>query len=107
MSFGTSVSDKFILVLGSPQIGSLICNGECEKSGRAPSYFKFYFVRIFWREEFLFAHRSFCSGVMNLKDEFCSKLFTLLKLLRLSLFLLIWIGGSSVITCRLYIGEVF
>ena len=37
LSFGRSLSDKFIQVLESPQVTSLISSGEYEKSGKTYS----------------------------------------------------------------------
>ena len=39
LSFGRSVRAKFILVLESPQVGSLISSQEYTKSGRSPLFF--------------------------------------------------------------------
>ena len=78
-----SVKDKFFLVLGSPHVGSLIGRRQYEKSGMTRIFSKFNFVCIFWilitngGGEFLFANRTSCSGVMNLKAGFCGKLSTL------------------------------
>ena len=43
--------DKFILVLGSPQVGSLISSREYEKSGGTTLFYKFIFVCIFLTEK--------------------------------------------------------
>ena len=49
LCFGISVKDKFILVvLGIPQVGSLIYTSEYEKSGRTSLFSKFSYVYIFW-----------------------------------------------------------
>ena len=82
-SFGRSVKDRFILVLGSLQVGSFISIREYERSGRTPYFSKLNFVCIFWilianrRGEFLFAYMVSCSEVMNLNAGFCSKIFNL------------------------------
>ena len=73
MPFERSVRDKFIIVFGSPQLGSFNFSREYEKLGRTPLFSEFHFVCNFWTPianvggEFLFAHMAFCSGVMNLK----------------------------------------
>ena len=75
--------DKFILVLGGPQVGSLRSSREYEKSGKTPLFSKLNYVCISLiliangGGEFLLAYRVSCSGVMNFKDGFCGKLFTL------------------------------
>ena len=74
--------DNFILVLGSPQVVSLISRRDYAKSGRIQLISKLIFVCIFWilaangGEEFYFAYRVSCSGVMKLKPGFFSKFFT-------------------------------
>ena len=83
LTFGRSVREKYILALGSPQVGSLISNREYEKSDRTHLFSRLHFVCNFWNliangwGEFLFAYRVSCSGVINLKVEICSKFSTL------------------------------
>ena len=77
MSSGRSVRDKFILVLGSPRVGSLISSREYEKSGRTRLFLRsvLYVFLVFCF--FFFAYRVVCCGLMNPKAEFCSELFIL------------------------------
>ena len=83
MSFGRSVRDKFTLVLRSSQVGSLISSREYEKPVRTRLFSKSSSVCIFWflmangGGELFFIYKVSCSGMMNLKARFCSKLFTL------------------------------
>ena len=85
MSFlsGDQLLTGFLLVLGSPQEGSLICSREYEKSSRTHFFLSSILCVFFWiliangDGEFLFANRVSCSGVMNLKAGICSKIFTL------------------------------
>ena len=82
LSFGRSVRDKFILVLGSPYVDSLTSSREYKKPVRTHTFSMFNFVCIFWilmtngGGKFLFAYRVSCSGV-KVKAGFCSELFTL------------------------------